>query len=189
VLVIPITFDTAFAGPKTIFGLATDGAGSSGWQSLGIWSVPSVRAPSISLAPPLSARGRAHTFTFTASTPNGAANINAIQVIINSRLSAAGGCVVAYDPSANTLLLADDGGTTWSSPLLVGGAGTIANSQCMIHAAGSTVSTVGDTISVVMPVTFQTGFAGPTTIYGQALDRRGGSSNWQSLGSFTVPLQ
>jgi hypothetical protein len=188
-LVMPITFEAAFAGPQTIFGLATDGAGSSGWQSLGIWSVPSVRAPSVSLASPLSARGRAHTFTFTASTPDGAANISAMQMIINSRLSAAGGCVVAYDPSANTLLLADDGGTTWSSPLLVGGAGTIANSRCTIHAAGSSISAVGDTISVVMPVTFETGFAGPKTVYGQAFDRRGGSSNWQSLGSFTVLLQ
>jgi hypothetical protein len=185
-LVMPITFETAFVGQKTIFGLATDGAGSSGWQPLGVWSVPSVRAPSVALASPPSAGGRTHTFTFTASTPDGAGNINAIQAVISSRLSA-GGCVVAYDPSANTLLLADDAGTTWSSPLLVGGTGTIANSRCTIDAAGSAVSTVGDTVSVAIPVTFARGFAGPKTIYGQAFDRRGDASNWQSLGSFTVP--
>jgi hypothetical protein len=187
-VVIPVTFDPGFAGPKTIYGLALSaGGGSSGWQSLGTWTVVSARAPSISLAPPLSGSGCARTFTFTAYAPSGPASIRAIHTIINSTLTGVGSCLVAYDSAANTLQLADDAGTSWSSPLAVGGAGTITNSQCAVQAAGSSVSADANTLTLVIQIAFDPGFAGPKTIYGLALDAGGGSSNWQSMGSCTVP--
>jgi hypothetical protein len=185
-LVIPFTFDPGFAGPKTVYGLALDAGGSSGWQSLGMWTVPSARAPSVSLAPPLWGSGFARAFTFTASAPNGAASIRAIHTIINSTLTGAGSCLVAFDLATNTLQLADDAGTSWSSPLAVGGAGAITNSQCAVQAIGSSVSADVNMLTLVIPVTFDPGFAGPKTVYGLALDAGGGSSGWQSLGTWTV---
>jgi len=184
---IKITFDPSFAGPKTIYELAVDvGGDSSNWQPLGTWIVPSGQAPSVSLASPLSGTGFAQTLAFTAAR-NGAASISAIQTIINSTLTGVGSCFIAYDPTTNTLQLADDAGTGWSSPLPVGGAGSITNSQCVVHAAGSAVSAGADTLTLVIPITFDSGFAGPKTIYGLALDAGGGSSNWQSLGSWKIP--
>jgi len=185
---IKITFDPGFAGPKTIYGQALDAGGDgSNWQPLGTWIVPSAQAPSVSLASPLSGAGLTQTLAFTASTRNGAAHISAIQTIINSTLTSVGSCFVSYDPTTNTLQLADDAGTGWSSPLPVGGAGSITNSQCAVHAAGSSVSAGADTLTLMIPITFDSGFAGPKTIYGLALDAVGGSSNWQSLGSWDVP--
>ena len=187
-LAIKITFDPGFAGPKTIYGLALDvGGDNSNWQSLGTWIVPSAQAPSVSLASPPSGNGVAQTFAFTASARNGAASISAIHTIINSNLTGVGNCFIAYDPTTNTLQLADDAGTGWSSPLPVGGAGSITNSQCAVHAAGSSVSAADDTLTLMIPITFDSGFAGPKTIYGLALDAGGDSSNWQSLGSWNVP--
>jgi hypothetical protein len=185
---IRITFDPEFAGPKTIYGLALDvGGDSSNWQSLGTWIVPSAQAPSVSLASPLSGAGVTQTLAFTASSRNGAAQISAIHTIINSTLTGVGSCFIAYDPTTNTLRLADDAATDWSSPLPVGGAGSITNSQCAVHAAGSSVSAGPDTLTLMIPITFDSDFAGPKTIYGFALDAGGGSSNWQSLGSWNVP--
>jgi hypothetical protein len=187
-LVIPVTFDPSFAGPKTIYGLALNADGdSSGWQSLGTWTVPSARAPSVSLTPPLTSSGLAQTFAFTASAPNGSAGISAIHTIINSALSGAGSCFVAYDPAANTLQLGDNTGTRWSSPVVVGGAGTITNSQCAVHAVGSSVSAAANTFTLVIPVTFDPSFAGPKAIYGLALTAEGDSSGWHSLGTWTIP--
>src|SRR6202008_1689869 len=85
-------------------------------------------------AMPLSGGGSSQPFTVIASSVNGAGNIRAVYAVVNSRWSPAGGCVVAYDPVTNTLQLADDAGTGWSSGLPVGGAGTIANSQCAVSA-------------------------------------------------------
>jgi hypothetical protein len=143
--------------------------------------------PGTAGATPASDGRGSHLITFTAWVPNGAADITAIYTIINSTFSVAGGCFVAYDAAANTLQLANDAGTSWSSPVAVGGAGTIANSQCTVQAAGSSVSAVAHTRTLEISVTFDTGFAGPKTIFGLALAAEGGSSNWQSLGSWTVP--
>lgn len=41
VLTLPITFKSAFAGPKVVYGAAqTTGGANSGWQARGVWSVP-----------------------------------------------------------------------------------------------------------------------------------------------------
>src|SRR5207248_445739 len=119
---------------------------------------------------PSSGSGRSRLFTFTAVDSNGAADISAIYTVINSTVTGAGSCLVAYDPAANTLQLADDAGTNWSSPLTVGGAGTITNSQCAVQAVGSSVSADANTLTLVIPITFDAAFAGPKTIYGLAVN-------------------
>jgi hypothetical protein len=124
--------------------------------------------------------------TFTVWMPTGTADISAIYTVVNSELSSAGGCFVAYDAAANTLQLADDGGTSWSSTIELGGDGTIANSQCAVDAAGSFVSADALTLTVVISVTFDAGFAGPKTIFGLVQDVEGGSGDWQSLGPLHV---
>jgi hypothetical protein len=182
---INITFDASFAGVKTIYGLAEDAGGdSSNWQSLGTWIVPSAAAPSVSLASAPMGTGVARTLVFTASIGNRAAPIAAIQAIVNSALSVVGSCFVAYDATANTLLLADDGGTGWSPPIPVGSTASISNSQCTVHGTGSLVSTGPGTLTVAIPITTGPGFDGSTLVYGLSLDAAGGSSQWQSVGSW-----
>jgi hypothetical protein len=82
--------------------------------------------------------------------------------------------------------LADDDGASWSDPIEIGGDGTIANSQCAVDAAGSFVSADAHTLTLVISVTFDAGFAGPKTIFGLVRDVEGGNSDWQSLGSWNV---
>jgi hypothetical protein len=101
---------------------------------------------------PESGNGNSQLFTISVENPDGSVDIRAVQTIINATLTGAQSCLVAYDPVANTLQLADDSGTEWSSPLLVGGAGTAANSQCTINAVGALVPSTSSRF-LVIPVT------------------------------------
>jgi hypothetical protein len=134
----------------------------------------------------VSGRRSSQQFVFSVSAANGAAAISAIYTVVTATASGMGSCFVAYDADTTTLRLADDAGTSWSSALALGGPGTIANSQCAIHGEGSSVSADGNTLTLIIDVTFDAGFAGVKSIYGLAFDRDGGSSGWQSLGSLTI---
>jgi len=130
---------------------------------------------------------RSHqSFTFSAAAPGGAAGVKAFDAIINSTLSDVDSCVVAYDHASNTLMLANDAGTGWSPRLAVGGAGTISNSQCAIEGSGSSLSESESGLGVTVPLTFDVSFGGPKSIYAMAVDSAGGTSGWQSVGTWSV---
>jgi hypothetical protein len=183
---VAVTFHAPFGVPRTVYGLAIDQSGAStGWQTLGDWTVHDAGLRSMSLVSPLSGRGMARTFTFQASMSHGA--VGGMYVLVNSSLSPASGCLLAYDPATRQLRLADNNGTNWSSPLTVGGSGTIANSQCTIQATGLAVSASENNLMISVPVILDAGFGGTKAIYGQVVDAAGRVSSWQSLGSWTVP--
>jgi len=84
-------------------------------------------------------------------------------------------------------MLANDAGTGWSPRLAVGGAGTISNSQCAIEGSGSSLSESESGLGVTVPLTFDVSFGGPKSIYAMAVDSAGGTSGWQSVGTWSVP--
>jgi hypothetical protein len=187
-LTIAVGFEPAFAIDTTTYGLVLDAAGgSSGWQWLGHWTDASAQGWSHSVAPLSSRIGFAQTFTYTVSAPSGATDLSAVYLMVNSSLSVARSCFVTYDPSTNTLQLADDAGTAWSSPVAVGGDGSMANSQCAVDAASSVVSAGAGTFTVSIPITFNARFAGQKNVYGLAVDGAGATSLWQLLGIWNVP--
>jgi hypothetical protein len=179
-----IIFDPGFAGPKTIYEQSLDVRGDATTNSLGTWIVPFRSSPSVSLASLPSGAGLTQTLAFTASTRNGGPD-QRDQTIINSHLDRCGKLLRCVRPTTNTLRLADDAGTSWSSP--AGRRRRLDNSQCAVHGAGGSVSGSAGTLTLMIPITFDSGFAGLKTIYGLALDATGSSSNWQSLGSWNIP--
>jgi hypothetical protein len=190
-VVAAVTFKPAFAGGKTTFLNAVDGAGlSSGFQPRSSWTVP----PSVSQAPPSgitisppTGSAYAQTFTIAATDPNGQADIAQMEVLFNVSLNPAGACYVRYTRSTDTLALLNDAG---SSPVGSGKPGTAAalqNGQCVVNLAGSAASGVGTTFTLTLAVVFRAAFAGSHQIFAQATDAGGLQLSFLAVGTRDLP--
>ena len=189
---LAVTFNTAFAGDKTVYMFAHDNGGlSSGWQTRGTWTVPTEVVPAAPVAvsvTPESGSGAGPTFGFLFSDENGAADIEAARMLVANSLSAANSCYV-WLSGGDELLLRDDASTQWLGPVSVGSAGSLANSQCTVNAEDSSISNSGNDRTIDLAVTFNTAFGGDKTVYMFARDSGGLSSGWQTRGTWTVPTE
>ncbi len=169
--------------------IATSGAGTSIAASAtgGTATVQSAQTPVPSSVSPASGSGLTQTFTAVYNDGNGAADIAGAYVLVNSQIRADLGCFVLYHATANTVQLLDNSGQWWSAPVPVG-TGSLSNSQCTVNVAAVTTSASGATLTVNLPLTFTTAFAGNRNVYLLAVDRNGLNSNWSSKGTWTVPL-
>jgi hypothetical protein len=101
-------------------------------------------------------------------------------------------CYIAYVPSGpttGTVLLVNDAGAEGGpfQALALPGAATVQNSQCTISGAGSSVSSSGNTLTLNLATAFSSGFAGNRVFYLAARNNGAGNSDWQAVGSVTVP--
>jgi hypothetical protein len=100
------------------------------------------------------------------------------------------GCKVQFTPHANTVYLETDNGATLLGPVTPGVAGTVSNSQCTLDAGASSVSGLGNTITVNLALSFKPGFAGVQNAYMYAIDFSGlKTQGWQERGTWIVPLK
>ena len=114
-------------------------------------------------------------------------------MLINSAIDGRHACYVAFVPngaSAGSVYLVDDAGDAGGpySGMVLPGGGTVQNSQCTITGQGSSVSAGGTSLTLTLNIAFNPAFAGSQIIYAAARNNNGGNSNWQSVGSVTVPL-
>jgi hypothetical protein len=71
---------------------------------------------------------------------------------------------------------------------VLNGSGILANSQCSISGAGTSVSKNGGEIRLKLAISFsQTGFHGDKVVYVAARDIVGNNSGWHTLGVWRVP--
>ena len=150
---------------------------------------PAVRFQSVvtvdSVAP-ATGTGLTQTFTFKYSDSNGASRLQAGWAwFAADQSTSAHSCLVSYDVPARQFKLLDDAGTVWSSGA-AGAATVLRNTQCSVSLSAASVSSSGDTVTMVVPVTFASGYAGPKNIYGFASSQTGTSSGWQDLGDWQV---
>jgi hypothetical protein len=184
-----LTFKPAFTGNKTVYLDAEDTPGklSSGFKTLGSWTVPNFAPTAVSVTPS-SGTGSTQIFSFLFSDTGGANKITYVQALINGSLSWYHSCAVLYYQSTNRLYLVNDAGNGWQGPLTPGQAGTLQNGQCTLNGAGSSVSAVGNNLTVNAALTFKPGFGGTKTVYLDAEDTASHlSSGWQNRGTWTVP--
>jgi len=193
-LTLAITFSASFAGNKIVYLAAQDNAGNnSGWQALGTWGVPGPppAGPAAGGVSPARSSAATQTYTFTFTDTNGFQDLSVLNVLINDFLDGRHACYVAFVPSGATggsVYLVDDAGDAGGpySGMLLPGSGAVTNSQCTVNAAGSSVTASGNTLTLTLAVTFNQSFAGDRVIYLAARSNTL-NSNWQSLGSVTVP--
>jgi Zn-dependent metalloprotease len=188
-LTLPVTFMPAYAGPKTIFMFAgSGGAPHSGWQTRGTWTVPTPAVITADSATPNAGNGTSQTFALQFGDTAGANDLTTTWTWISPSFTAslANSCLFNYTPATNTLALFDNAATATFTGV-VGSIETLHNSQCAISLAGSTAVTSGNTLTLTLPLTFMSPYAGAKTIFMFAANGSGTSSGWQTRGTWTVP--
>ncbi|HEY2016894.1 MAG TPA: hypothetical protein VGH38_25490, partial [Bryobacteraceae bacterium] len=143
--------------------------------------------PSAVGANPGAGSGLAQTFTFTFFDPDGAQNLDVVNVLFNNSLDGRNACYLAYSRSANLLYLVSNDGSSLSSGLALNGAGSVTNNQCSVAGAGSSANAGGTSLTLTLAVTFTSSFSGNKTIYMAARDIAQNNSGWQALATWAVP--
>jgi uncharacterized repeat protein (TIGR01451 family) len=190
---LDIAFKTPFAGQKTVYAETRDrsNAGANNWVAMGTWTAVGLvnLAPTVDSVTPSVGAGNTGLITVKYSDANGFSDMERLQVLFNSTLNTNNGCLVQYVRGVNLIYLLNDAGTAWIGPAVVGptGSAVLQNSRCAVNAGGTVVTASGNSIQVLFPMTFWTpAFNGLKNIYGEASDSGGLSSNWHSLGTWTV---
>jgi hypothetical protein len=96
-------------------------------------------------------------------------------------------CWAYYKPDSKALWLTKDGQDGALGPLTPGSNQSVENSQCTLHANGSSVSGMDNDLTVTYALSFKKAFAGHRDIflYGQDLAWHG--TGWQLRGAWSVP--
>ncbi|MEZ5356255.1 MAG: hypothetical protein R2762_26775 [Bryobacteraceae bacterium] len=130
------------------------------------------------------------TFTFTDTAP---VTDRILNVLINNAIDGRQACYVALVPtstSSGTIYLVNDNGDAggpFAGSMPIPGTGSVSNSQCTIHGAGSSMSTTGGTITLLPNITFHAQFAGNKVIYLAARNNTGDNTGWLPKGVWRVP--
>jgi hypothetical protein len=125
---------------------------NTGWVSKGTWTPAPNQPPTVVSVTPNAATGVTNTFALEVSDPNGAGDINGVNVVFYpSSAGTVNSCYVSYNPTQNSLLLKNNAGTATTS--ITPGSGTLSNSQCTITGSGTSVSRSGDTLTLHLKVT------------------------------------
>ena len=145
--------------------------------------------PTVVSVSPINSSGANGLFTFTASNSTGATKIDWMEALINTTLTEAFACYVHYDRASNIAYLRNDNNPSWAASGVLGGQGTLANSQCALDLATSSVSVSGTTFTLNLALSYQPGFSGQKNVY-MLVDAQESSgeanSNWQTMGTWTV---
>jgi hypothetical protein len=205
---LPVSFTTAFSYPTqvctvsgttlTILAAGTctviasqpgNGTYTGASDVMRSFTVYAAGSPVLTSAAPASAEGTGmnRTFTFTFSDSAGWQSIGVVDVLINNFLNGQQACYIAV--LGNRLYLVDDagdGGYAGGSPVTLGAA-SVSNSQCTVNASGSSASGGGNTLTLMLNITFTPAFAGSKVVYLAARDNGTGNSGWVPAAAWTVP--
>ncbi|SPF35519.1 exported hypothetical protein [Candidatus Sulfopaludibacter sp. SbA4] len=195
-LILNIAFKPGFGGNRIMYVAARDqGTGNSNWQALGVWQPPFTPPGTIAVTGVTPGRGAAPSgtnqeFFVTLTDSKGASDLGVVDVLINNFIDGRQACFLAYVALSNTLILIDDlgeAGGPYAGSMTLNGSGSIQNSQCMVSGAGSAVSSVSNTLTLTLNITFKAAFAGNRVVYAAGRDSAGGNNtDWQALATFTV---
>jgi hypothetical protein len=149
-------------------------------------NLPPNLTPTVGTLSPGFANTAQQTMVFTFSDSNGFADLNVINVLVNTALDARNACYIAYVRGANLLyLVADNGGLL--GPITLGTTGSVGNNQCSIAAAGSSAIGSANSLTLTLNTTFTSAFGGRKLIYAAARDANLANSGWRVVGVNSVP--
>src|SRR5208282_2621047 len=156
---LAVTASSTYTGKHSVFMNAVDNSSATtGWINKGTWTPAANQTPAVVSATPNPATGLSNTFALTYSDPNGALDLNHVEVIFNSAVKLSSSCRVIYYPATNLVDLYNDAGTGFSS--ITPGSGTLSNSQCTITGSGTSVVMSGDNLTLNLAVTASSTYTG-----------------------------
>jgi chitinase len=188
---LAMSFTSAYAGQKTIFGFAADTSSSTGWLTLGSWTVVAAApivvlpsGPTEQLTPGAGSGGSA-TFTARITDSTGWANVIQTDLVIGNGAGQPNVCQIEYWAPTKTISLLSSAGTAWTSVQL-GSPLTMHNSACSVNVKSISVTGSGNTLTISIPVNFTNSYSGNRSLYTFAADGSGLSTGWQQPGTWTV---
>jgi hypothetical protein len=134
---------------------------------------------------PASGTGLKQAFQATYSDLLGVSDLNTLAILFNTSTSPSYACYVSYSTAANAIYLTNDAGTQTSPGMTPGSSSSTSSSQCTLEAAGSSVSTSGDAITVTFSLVFKRNFAGLKQAYLLSTTNEGFSSGAVLKGTWT----
>jgi hypothetical protein len=184
---LAVTASSPYTGVHSIFMEAIDKSPSSattGWINKGTWTPTANQPPTVVSVSPNPASGASNTFALVYSDPNGATDLNEVDVVFNHSSTGTGSsCYVSYYPVKNMVELKNDAGSGFTS--LTPGSGTLSNTRCTISGSGTSVSRSGDTLTLHLAVTATGPYIGKSlNIYMQAHDNSVAKSGWINQGTW-----
>ncbi len=171
---LAITFANGFiGGGKNVYGWVGDRANADNglYPQIATWTPAST-------APSLVSVTAGSTVSVVLADVNGYSYINAANIVINKVLNWANSCTVWYDLPSNNLYLWNGGG--WDiSPLGAGGT-TLANSQCSLNGAASTMTGAGNTLTLNLALNYTSAMTGVQNVYVWSNDKADASTGFQT---------
>lgn len=143
---------------------------------------------------PGSGTGMAHSLSLVVTDPAGGNAIQTVQVNVSNPASTANACVVTFTVASKTLSLANDAGSGSVGSAAAGSSATLRNSQCSVAAANSTLSVVGNSVSLRLSLSYSSSFAslgaGATKYVGvSASDNQGKTLSAPQAATWTLSTQ
>ncbi|MEZ5354863.1 MAG: hypothetical protein R2762_19690 [Bryobacteraceae bacterium] len=191
-LVLNIAFSPGFRGRRLFYLAARGNAGdNSGWLPLGLWTVPGAATnPAVASSSPARAESSSLNISTTFTDAFGFADLTVLNLLINNAIDGRHACYLAYVRADNNMVLVNDAGDAggpYAGSQPIPGAAPIANSQCSLDTAASTVFASGNTLILNLRLTFSGAFRGNRIVYAAARGGAAGNSGWQAAGTITVP--
>lgn len=144
--------------------------------------------PSVVSLSPVASSGANQVLTLQFSDPDGFADLNVLNLLINTALDGRHGCYLAYARPSNTMYLVDDAGDgLYAGTVALNGVGSVANSQCTVFSTGSSAVGSGNILTITLNMNFSTAFGGNKVVYMAARDLAGNNPGWQTMGVLGVP--
>jgi hypothetical protein len=137
---------------------------------------------------PASGSGASQLFSLVFSDSRGFSDINWTEMNWNATQSAGGGCYVHFTFATNSIMLANDAGLGWVGSAILGTAGTLQNSQCIVDASASSASGSANNLTLNLAITFKQAFAGAKNVYMQLMDDSATLAPWQARGTWTATV-
>lgn len=191
-LVLDLRFDPGFAGKKQIFLASRTTSGKeTPLVHAGAWTVGATcpaqdSVTSTMSVAPASGSGGTETFHLTYSSPHGAWDLVDVRALFNRKGEAASACYVVYNVAARTIGLANDDSSGFTTVPLQSGQ-MLANSQCSISTAESSVTESQSALDWKLRVSFKPSFAGKKDVYLYAATCNGKDTGTQKKGTWAVP--
>jgi len=128
------------------------------------------------------------TFTTIYSDSNGFQDLQTLRLLINTKLDSRYCVYVHYNQNTNKLYLLNDTGTSWLGGFTPGSINTIENTYGKLDCSKTTVTSLGNTITVKWNIAFKNAFITTKTknLYLYATDDTGANSSFAQKGTYLV---
>jgi hypothetical protein len=165
---------------------------TASWTDRGDWTIKATNvAPTLGTVTPsvlTSAAGVAQKLSAVYSDADGYANLKQVYLLVNATASVANGIVLLHDRTVNKLYLYNDAGTGYVGSCAPGVAGSLLNTRGILNCAATTVTGLGNNLTVNWNITPRATFASlmKKNLYLYARDMSNATVAWTDKGDWTV---